>query len=49
MYSRKMELPGRFRSEVRYEEGGVIEEEEEEDDDDISCRYKLYYICCIFM
>lgn len=47
MYSRKMELPGRFRSEVRYEEGGVIEEEE--DDDNISCKYKLYYIYCIFM
>lgn len=46
MYSRKLELPGRFRSEVRYEEGGVIEEE---DDDNISCKYKLYYIYCIFM
>lgn len=45
MYSKKMELPGRFCSEVRYEEGGVIEEE----DDDISCKYKLYYIYCIFM
>lgn len=45
MYSRKMELPGRFRSEVRYEEGGVIEE----DYDNISCKNKLYYIYCIFM